>query len=181
MRCIKYSQNNPDSCGDQYSGFSSAFRGRKWGLKMCISFKPNTSKCKSDPALGTMNFITEWSIWFCHSRGCFLLLQNKKSFLDLSFSFHLWLNDSFNPARHCRKSTLIFSSGGLPCPSGYGFYPEAGGSLDVNCCYLIAVYNTQRGAGWIRGQGWSYRSVDERIWLLWKQVKAGINTSYSGW
>lgn len=63
----------------------------------------------------------------------------------------------------------------------YGFYPEAGGSLRVSCRYLIATYNTQRGAVQIRGQGWSCRSVDERIWLLWKQVKAGINRSYRSW
>jgi len=61
------------------------------------------------------------------------------------------------------------------------FYPEAGGSLDVSCRYLIATYNTQRSAAQIRGQGWSCRSVDERIWLLWKQVKAGINMSYGSW
>lgn len=175
MRCIKYSQNNPDRFGDWYSGFSSALRG---GLKMCISFKLSVWSCVWDH---------EFYYWgkrlVLPFQGVFSIAskQKKKSFLGLSFSFHLWLNDSFNPARHCRKSTLIFSSGGLPCPSGSGFYPEARGSLDVNCCYLIAVYNTLRGAGRIRGQGWSHRSVDERIWLLWKQVKAGINTTYSGW
>lgn len=63
----------------------------------------------------------------------------------------------------------------------YGFYPEAGGSLDVSCRYLIAMYNTQRGAVQLRGRGWDCRAVDERIWLLWKQLKAGINISYGSW
>lgn len=34
----------------------------------------------------------------------------------------------------------------------YGFYPGAAGSLDVSCSYLIALYDTQRGTVWIRGQ-----------------------------
>lgn len=77
---------------------------------------------------------------------------NKKSFLDLSFSFHIWINGSFNPARHCRKSTLIFSSA---MPPWLWLLPRGWGRLDVSCRYLIAVYNTQRGPGQIRGQGWA--------------------------
>lgn len=181
MSCIQYSQNNPDSSGDWYSGFSSAFTLEEaW---KCVFFSNQTLV-----SISLILLLGPWILLLSGVSGSaipggvfFCFKTKKKSFLDLSFSFHVWINDSFNPARHCRKSTLIFSSGGLPCPSGYGFYPEAGGGLDVNCCYLIAVYNTQRGTGWIRGQGWSYRSVDGRIWLLWKQVKAGINTSYSGW
>lgn len=90
-------------------------------LKTRVSVEANTSKDISDPAFGTMYFITEWSVWFWHSRGCFLLLQNLFGpFFQLS-SLVKWL---LNPARHCRESMLIFSSGGLPWPGVLWLLPR---------------------------------------------------------
>lgn len=107
--------------------------------------------------------------------GAFCCFQ---TFLDLYFSFHLWLNDSLT--LQGTVAVNVFMRGSA-VTQHCGFYPEAGGSLDVSCRYLIATYNTQRAAVQSRGHGWSCRSVDERIWLLWKQVKAPIDMTYGSW
>lgn len=172
MRCIKYSQNIPNGCGNQILGFSPAFAAEETWQRVSLSKQMLVRIyliLLSGPWILLLSEVSGSDIpggAFC----CF------KTFLGLYFSFHLWLNDSLT-----LQGTVNVFIWGSAMTQHYGFYPEAGGSLDVSCRYLIATYNTQRAAVQIRGHRRSCRSVDERIWLLWKQVKAPIDTTYGSW
>lgn len=104
-------------------------------LKMFTSVKANINKVVSDSALRT--FTTERIILFRIPRGYFALLQNL-------FGPFFWLSSLVNWLLQDRKSILIFVLGSVVAQC-FGFYPVAGGSLDVSCSYLITAYNAQRG------------------------------------
>lgn len=104
-------------------------------LKIFISIKANIGKVVSDSALRT--FITERIILFPHSKGVFCIASKPFWTFLLAFISVNWLLQD-------RKSIFIFVSGSAVTRC-FGFYPVAGGSLDVSCSYLITAYNAQRG------------------------------------
>lgn len=165
MRCIKYPQNIPNSCGEQCSGFSSAFAAAAtW---KCVFLSKKT--------LGRIYLILLLGPWF--------LLQSEvsgsdipggtfccfKTFLDFSFGFHLWLNDSLPLQGTAEEARYFFRLGFCRDPALWllpsGWW-KSGCQLWLSDSHVQFPESTEQ----IRGQGWSCRSVDEKNLVI---VEAG--------
>lgn len=86
-----------------------------------------------------------------------------------------------DPCKALQKKHVIFFVWDSAVTQHYGSYPAAGGSLDVSCGYLIAMYNSQRAPSRSEVRDGAADWSMKRIWLLWKQAKAEIHMSYSSW